>query len=234
MKSFIILILLSLAVAGSSTPAGLATVNHGRRLSSAPAYLKLTCMANVSGVMPGDCSYGSNVDYNTVYKVGLCFNLNDGYATASYTGTTITLTQHQKADCSDTGTPVTYTSGVCKDSDHYYKIYEGTVIKYEAGEKCSSVTNKLGDNNYVADNKCLVTDTFESVKGVCSSDGKVSFFDYSEDATCSKLIHNGTQDSGECVANPAHVASPTASPAARAVPFAFVLLSVILASTLLQ
>ena len=98
-------------------------------------------------------------------------------------------------------------------------------VAQNAEEKKKEATPGL----YVADNKCLALAT-DSKKGVCSSDGKITFSEYS-DTNCSTLNNTETHTSGECF--PAS-ASPDASPAARAVPFVFVLLSVILASMLMQ
>lgn len=225
MKSFIILTLFSLAVAASATPAGLVKImmNRGRRLSS-ESVTKLTCVPNVKGVILGKCG-SSDANGNLVVVVDKCINGDGNNVTFSYTGTTITLTDHATADCSDTGTPYSYVSGVCDSDNDYFKVYEGTGVQWEEGEKCSSVTTQLGANRYVADNKCLASAT-DSKKGVCSSDGKITFSEYS-DTNCSTLNNAETHKSGECF--PA-----SASPAARAVPFVFVLLSVILASMLMQ
>lgn len=229
MKSFIILTLFSLAVAASATPAGLVKImmNRGRRLSS-ESVTKLTCVPNVKGVIAGKCG-SSDASGDLVAVVDKCINGDGNNMIFSYTGTTITRTDHATADCSDTGTPYSYVSGACDSNNDYYKVYEGTGVQWEEGEKCSSVTTELGANLYVADNKCLALAT-DSKKGVCSSDGKITFSEYS-DTNCSTLNNTETHTSGECF--PAS-ASPDASPAARAVPFVFVLLSVILASMLMQ
>lgn len=242
MKSFIILTLLSLAAAAATTPADLvkvgqalkavqkhvgfhAAMNRGRRLNS--DYMKMTCKSSVKGLMIGYCDTGSNVDSAVVIEADTCANVNGAAMKLTYTGTTITMTMHDATDCSDTGTSVTVQSEECIGSSVYYKIYEGKAILVETGAKsdCSDVTDPFGAGLYIASDHCMPdTDSSSSFKATCSSSATSVTYKRYSDSKCSEETDSQSHKDGECFA----------SPAARAVPFVFVLLTVILASMLMQ
>ena len=183
MKSFIILTLLSLAAAASTTPADLVkkvsqalnavqkhagflkAMNRGRRLNTEfnAEYTRFTCKSSVKGVIFGKCDTGSNIDSSSVFETGsqiietdACGNFGGVYMKITYTGTNITLTVHEATDCSDTGTSRSVQSGVCLGTE-YFKVFEGKAIYLEGGKKsdCSDATDPLGVGVYAVDGGCL-------------------------------------------------------------------------------